>query len=143
MAQIPISAVPEGEEFATNCICCGRPIYWGMGWLESESKTLAAYWYHWSEGHQGLFRLAVARFDDEENLVAGVAQISGQVDPKEIRYSIVDADDCPWGDFGSFGPVISRARALEHKGWIFNLVDAIAANERRLSSRILACGLHT
>ena len=142
MAQIPISTVSEGEEFATNCDCCGRPIYWGMGWLESESRTLAAYWYQWSEGHQELFRLAVARFDDEENLVAGVAQISGQVDSKDIRYSIQDADDCPWDDFGSFGPVISRAQALEHKGWIFNLVDAIAANERRLSSRILECGLH-
>jgi hypothetical protein len=143
MAQIPISTVSEGEEFATNCDCCGRPIYWGMGWLESESRTLAAYWYQWSEGHQGLFRLAVARFDDEENLVAGVAQISGQVDSKDIRYSILDADDYPWDDFGSFGPVISRAQALEHEGWIFNLVDAIAANERRLSSRILECGLHT
>ena len=141
--EIPVAAEPEGEEFDTSCGCCGRPIYHGHGWLTSEGRSLAAYWYQWSEGHEGRFFLAIARFDDEDCLIPGVATFSGSIAEGETRYSTVDPPDAPWDPLltKSFGPMLTRDLALAHRGEFFAFVDAITANDQRLSSRILRCGL--
>jgi hypothetical protein len=141
MPTISVSVAPEGDEDESACSCCGRPIYWGFGWLESEGRSLAAYWYQWSEGHEARFRLAIARFDERENLVPGVACVGGHIENEAICYSILEANESPWADFGRFGAASPRSAALEDKQHIFELVDAIAANEKRISSRILGCGL--
>ena len=140
MLEIPISVVPEGEEYVTYCSCCGRPIYWGHGWLMSERKSLAAFWYQWSEGHQGRFSLAIARFDDEE-MVPGVVCMSAQIENESLNYGVCEPDQASWRDFGSFETITSREHALLHNEWLFTLVDAITANDPRLSTRILAASL--
>jgi hypothetical protein len=142
MPEALVQAVLECEEYETKCSCCGRPIYWGYGWLESSSKSLAAYWYQWSEGHQGRFYLAIARFDEKEYLVPGVVCISAEVGTEKISYSILEPRDAPWNEFGKFGVAVDRVQVLQDRENIFALVDAIAANESRISSRILACRLH-
>jgi hypothetical protein len=140
---INVKADPDGEEYETQCACCGRPIYWGYGWLSSGETSLAAYWYQWSEGHQGRFCLAVARFDEDDCLIPGVACVSGRLQSGSIHYSILNPEDSPWESFGSFGPPADRATALEEKGEIFSLIDLITANENRISSRIIASGLQS
>jgi hypothetical protein len=142
MNTVPVTATPEGEEFETKCACCGRPIYWGHGWLESTGAALAAYWYQWSEGHLGKFLLAIARFDGNEYLIPGVSSLVGQIRDEAIQYSIVDSRDQNWGDMTKpFGPLLSREESLINKTSIFELTDAITANDQRISSRILASGL--
>jgi hypothetical protein len=141
MSDIHISATPEGEEFETRCDCCGRPIYWGHGWLDSSNASLAAYWYQWSEGHQGRFVLAIARFDSDENLIPGVASVSGHIETDAIHYSILEPSETSWMNLSRFGPLLSREAALPDKAHLFELVDAISANDQRLSARILASGI--
>ncbi|MFG6465735.1 hypothetical protein [Roseateles sp. BYS87W] len=141
MQEIPISVEQEGEEFATLCSCCGRPIYWGHGWLMSEGQSLAAFWYQWSEGHQGRFCLAIARFDSEECLIPGVVVVTARIEAQSLIYSVVEPEASPWKNFGSFGAISNRASALEDRAEVFSLVDAIAANEMRLSERILGSKL--
>lgn len=141
VVEIAVSATREGGEFQTLCGCCQRPIHWGHGWLESEAGALAAYWYQWPEGHDGRHFLAVARFDEHEQLVPGVVCIAASIGDGELRYAICDAEDAPWKDFGSFGSLVNRGDALDDQARIFALVDAIEANESAISSRILSCGL--
>jgi hypothetical protein len=141
MVDIPVSATAEGTEFETRCSCCGRPIYWGQGWLESGKSTLAAYWYQWSEGHQGRFVLAVARFNENDVLIPGVASAEACMEAGAIRYSILEPSETPWPDLSRFGPLLGREAVLQDKTETFELIDAITANDRRLSSRILGSGL--
>jgi hypothetical protein len=142
MQKIPVSVEPEGEEYSTQCSCCGRPVHWGHGWLMSESRPLAAFWYQWPEGHEGRFNLAIARFSDEEFLVPGVVCVAARVEGDALVYSILERDECSWSDFGKFGEIATREQGLLDRQNVFRLVDAIAANERRISSRILGSGLH-
>jgi hypothetical protein len=141
MEDLPVTVEPEGEEFATACACCRRPIYWGHGWLMSANLSLAAFWYHWSEGHQGRFSLARARFDDQEVLVPGVVCVQAQIEDQALKYSVLEPSAVPWSTFGAFGAVAERAVGMEDREKVFSLVDAIAANEGRLSTRILASSL--
>lgn len=141
MVEIAVTATREGDEFQTLCECCQRPVYWGYGWLESEARALAAYWYQWPEGHEGRHFLGIARFDEQEQLVPGVICISAQINGENLEYVICSASDAPWRDFGSFGAIASRDDALKDQARIFTLVDAIEANESAISSRILSCGL--
>jgi hypothetical protein len=142
MDRVVFVATPDGDEYETKCTCCGRPIYWGYGWLESGRAPLAAYWYQWSEGHEGRFCLAIARFDEEEHLVPGVVCVRAWVHSNSIHYSVLEPPDAPWSDFGKFGAAAGREEALTDKSRVFELVDAIAANEKRISSRIDSSGLH-
>jgi hypothetical protein len=143
MSDIPVSVEPEGEEYATRCSCCGRPIHWGHGWLMSEGRSLAAFWYQWAEGHQGKFSLAIARFDDRECLIPGVVCMSAEIRDDALHYGVYESNEAPWPSFGKFGAIAEREHALRDKAWLFSLVDAITANDRRLSTRILASGLHS
>ena len=109
----------------------------------SEGRSLAAFWYQWSEGHQGRFRLAVARFNEEDVLIPGVVCMAAVIKEDALHYGVCEANEAPWPDFGAFGPVAEREHALDDKDWLFTLVDAITENDPRLSSRILANGLHS
>ena len=141
MSDISVSASPEGEEFETLCNCCGRPIYWGHGWLDSEMGALAAYWYQWSEGHQGRFALAVARFDEKEHLIPGVVSVSAWIENEALNFSIIEPSETSWMNLERFGPLLSRAKGLDSKNEVFEIVDAIVANEQRISNRILSSRL--
>lgn len=141
MRDFPISIEAEGEEFSTLCSCCSRPIYWGHGWLMSEGQSLATYWYQWSEGHQGRFSLAIARFDNDDLLIPGVVCVSAKIEAHALVYTVLEPEVAPWPNFGAFGVIADRKSALEDGQRVFALVDAIAANDSRLSTRILATGL--
>lgn len=103
-----------------------------------ERRSLAAFWYQWSEGHQGRFNLAIARFTDEEILVPGVVCIRAQIEDQALKFDVLEPSAVPWSSFGAFGAVAERAIALKDRQRIFSLVDAITANDCRLSTRILA-----
>jgi hypothetical protein len=143
--KIELRAIPDGEEHESACSCCGRSIYAGCGELHTNARVIADYWYRWPEGHQGRFTMAVAIRDAAGEPIenGGVVALSARIDSENIVYSVLAPEDSPWSDFGAYGPVIDRDRALEasNSSGLFNIVDAISANERRLSSRILACGL--
>jgi len=139
MTTIDVVAKPDGDENVDACTCCGRPIYEGRGALESSGSDVADYWYRWSEGHEARFILAISPCNDHGEPRGGVAVISARIDRGNIVYSVVEPADSPWTGTSTFGPILTREEAL--KGPLvpdlFNLVDAIAANEQRLSSRIL------
>ena len=143
--KISIQAIPGGEEQESECSCCGRPIYSGYGELQTDTVALADYWYRWPEGHAGRFTLAVAIRDELGEPVeqGGVVVLSARVDSDNIVYSVLRPEDSPWDDFGAYGRVIDRETALARAGStnLFSIVDAISANERRLSSRILDGGV--
>jgi len=107
----------------------------------SEGQSLAAFWYQWSEGHQGRFSLAIARFDDEDFFVPGVVCVSARIEAQALVYTVLEPEAAPWPNFGTFGAIADRESALEDRQRVFALVDAIAANDSRLSTRILAAGL--
>jgi hypothetical protein len=133
-------AEPEGEEIESSCSCCGRSIFWGHGWLTSEDKSIAAYWYNWPTGHPGHFVLKLALFDEKDSLVPGVASVAAHIDEQDIHYSVLEPEEAIWSglDLTRFGPALSRAQALAHQEHLFAVVDAIAARETRLASRILS-----
>ena len=132
-------AEPEGDEIESSCSCCGSPILWGHGWLTSEEKSLAAYWYKWPKGHPGHFELKLALFEEQDACVPGLASVVAHIDNQEIRYTVLEPEEAIWSglDLTRFGPALSRAQALEHREHLFSVVDAIAAREARLASRIL------
>ena len=107
----------------------------------AEGRSLAAFWYQWSEGHQGRFSLAIARFDDEDCLVPGVVCVSARIEAQALVYSVLEPQAAPWPNFGAFGAIADRESALEDRQTVFALIDAITANDSRLSTRILANGL--
>ena len=135
-----VVTVPDGEEQASTCSCCGRPVYEGCGELQSPDSLIADYWYRWSEGHEGRFSLAVGLYDEDETRLGQVAVLSTRIEDGNIVYTVLEPADSPWTDFGPFGSVVTREQALSMPN-LFNIVDAISANEPRLSTRILASGL--
>jgi hypothetical protein len=141
MNEIPVVARPEGDEVTSSCSCCGRPVHRGAGELVTTDGAIADCWYQWPEGHEGRFSIAVCPRDDDGEPVAGrgVVVVSGRVAAGGIQYSVLEPGDAPWSDFGAYGPVLTRKDALEgpFSRDLFNYIDAIAANEKRLSSRIL------
>jgi hypothetical protein len=137
MPTIDVSAQCEGDETVAACRCCGRPLYEGRGILKAKDGDLANYWYEWSEGHIGRFVLAISPCNEDSSLRGGVAVVSGRIDSGNIIYTVLDAVDSPWARTKSFR-ILDREEALSISD-LFNLVDAIAANERRISSRILEC----
>ena len=140
METLEVTAVPDGEEHATTCSCCGRPVYEGCGELQSQDSLIADYWYRWSEGHEGRFTLAVGLYDQHGERLGQVAVLSTRIADGNIIYTVLEPADSPWTDFGPFGSVLSREQALALPN-LFNVVDAISANESRVSARILASGL--
>jgi hypothetical protein len=142
-SEISVIAVPSGDETTSHCPCCHRPIYKGAGDLQSTAGTIAVYWYEWPEGHEGRFALAVGRISADGDPVSGVLVVAASVNAEQITYAVLDPENSPWSTFGSFGGPLTRSEALseDNRGPWFTLVDAIAANERRISSRILSSGL--
>lgn len=148
MTELPavsVTAVPSGEEATDRCPCCQRPIYEGAGDLQSEAGTIAVYWYRWPEGHEGRFTLAVGRVSAQGDPMSGVLVVVAAVDAERITYTVLGPEDSPWSAFGSFGGPLTRSEALseDNRNTLFALVDAIAANERRISNRILSSGLRS
>jgi hypothetical protein len=141
METLEVKAMPEGDETTEACPCCGRPIYEGRGVLTSADHDLADYWYRWSEGHEGRFDLAVSPCDDAGAPRGGVAVLSARLEAGNIIYLVVEPEDSPWKGTAT-APVLRRAQALDSNLMpdLFALVDAIAANDRRLSKRISECG---
>jgi len=104
----------------------------------SESRSLAAFWYRWADGHANVFHLAVARFDDADHLIPGVACVKGTITSEDIVYTVLESDASPWSEFGHFGGIAPREAVLQDSAQVFSLVDLIAAREDRLSDRIAA-----
>ena len=142
MQRVAVTAIPFGDETTGTCGCCGRPTHTGAGELLSEARALADYWYQWPEGHEGRFCLAICpRGRDGQPVAgAGVAVLSAYQTSGDIVYTVLEPEESPWSDFGAFGPVLPRAAALSGQWeWgLFAIVDAVAANEARLASRILS-----
>lgn len=140
MEKISVSTTAITEEETSQCSCCGRPVYEGEGVLESDTQELAHYGYRWAEGHESRFSLGVCALDGQGENVAGLAVVSGRSDGEQLIYTVLEPEHAPWGDSEALGKVLTRKQLLE-EGLVpnlFNLVDAIVANEPRISSRIMA-----
>jgi hypothetical protein len=66
--------------------------------------------------------------------------LSGRSDGEQLIYTVLEPEQAPWGDSEALGKVLTRKQLLEEVlvPDLFGLVDAIAANETRISSRITA-----
>lgn len=140
MEEISVSTTVITDEVETSCPCCGRPVYEGEGVLESENHELAHYGYRWAEGHESRFTLGICPLDPQGLNLAGLAVVAGRSDGENLIYTVLEPEQAPWGDTEELGKVLTRKQLLE-EGLIpdlFCLVDAIAANEPRISARILA-----
>ncbi len=67
--------------------------------------------------------------------------MAGRIEGGAIHYSIIEPNETNWTNLERFGPLLSREAALVYSVQVFELVDAIAAQEQRISARILASGL--
>lgn len=140
MEEVSITTAAVTDEEVSSCPCCGRPVYEGEGVLESESRELAHYGYRWAEGHESRFTLGICALDHEGENLAGLAVVSARSDGKKLIYTVLEPEQALWGDSETLGKVLTRRQLLE-EGLIpdlFGLVDAIVANEPRISSRIIA-----
>ena len=139
MEDMSISTAVITEEEASSCHCCGRAVYEGEGVLESETLELAHYGYRWAEGHESRFTLGICALDQQGANVAGLAVVSGRSDGEKLIYTVLEPEQAPWGDSEALGKVLTRKQLLEDDlvPNLFDLVDAIVANEPRISSRIL------
>lgn len=139
MEGMSVSTTVITEEAASSCDCCGRRVYEGEGVLTSETLELAHYGYRWAEGHESRFTVGICALDRQGANVAGLAVVSGRSDGEKLIYIVVEPEQAPWGDSEALGKVLTRKQLLED-GLIpnlFDLVDAIVANEPRIYSRIL------
>ena len=130
---------PTGTESTQACPDCGRPIYEGEGWLLGGEKEVACYAYRWSEGHGVRFELSVAATIDGK-MRDGFAVVSCTCEDGDLRYSVVDPDQSPWGDSEQLGRALTRDEVLAPDGPytdIWQLVDAVVSHEPRLAQRIL------
>jgi hypothetical protein len=104
-----------------------------------EGRALAHYGYHWAEGHESRFTIGICAQDEQGKSLAGLAVASGRNDGEQLIYTVLEPEQAPWGDSEALGKVLTRKQLLED-GVIpnlFGLLDAIVANEPRISSRIL------
>ncbi len=128
------------EEEKSSCVCCGRDIFEAEGILNSEHGELAYYAYQWSDGHQAKFKLGICALNDNSEIIPGLAAVSCHFNGESLIYSILEPEDSPWGDSEALGAVFSRKEILEENRIpnIFPIVDAIAANDKRISRKILS-----
>lgn len=128
------------EEEKSSCRCCGRDMFEAEGVLNSERGEIAYYAYQWSDGHQARFKLGICALSESSEVIPGLVAVSCQFNGERLVYSILEPEDSPWGDSEAFGAVLSRNDVLEKNRIpnIFFIVDAIAANDRRISRKILS-----
>lgn len=133
--------VTNGDERVAECSCCNRPVYKGLGELQSSEALLAEYAYRWPEGHEGKFTLAIRIYDKEGNPAKGVAVLRGWKENGGVAFSVLDPEDSPWQDFGTAGPVLRREQVLlpSFKTRLFEFADEIVRDDDRLSRRLAAC----
>ena len=105
-----LTAVPHDAESTSDCRCCGRPMYSGSGVIERLAVSVGAYWYQWSDGHEGRFVLAVA-WGMEGPHGERVVVLQGRASPDGRRYGILEPAESPW-DLSDIGPMLTRAEAL-------------------------------
>jgi hypothetical protein len=129
-----------GDETQEPCPCCGRPVFEGRGVLMSGDHELAEYAYRWATGHQGRFTLGICPIDAQGCFYAGLAAVSCRNDGEQLIYTVLEPDASPWSDTETMGKVLTRQQLLQEMliPDLFELVDAIAAREERLASRIMA-----
>lgn len=127
------------EEEKSSCCCCGRDMFEAEGILNSEHGEIAYYAYQWTDGHQSRFKLGICALNENSEITPGLAAVSCHFNGESLIYSILEPEDSPWGDSEALGAVLSRKDVLEEKKIpnIFSIVDAIAANDKRISSKIL------
>jgi hypothetical protein len=114
-------------------------VYEGEGVLESGDVELAHYGYRWAEGHESRFTVGICALDRQGANLAGLAVVTARSDGEKLIYTVLEPEKSPWGDSEALGKVLTRKQLLE-EGLIpnlFDLLDAIVANEPRISSRIL------
>jgi hypothetical protein len=129
-----------GAESIDTCSCCGRSIFEGEGLLFLGEAVVAKYGYRYSEGHQARFVLGICPLGESGLPVAGLAVARCQSDGESLIYRVLDPIESPWADSEALGKVLSRKEILEDSALpnFFELLDAIAARESRISSRVLA-----
>jgi hypothetical protein len=140
MAKSPVWTECDGEEETSSvCPCCNRPIHEGEGVLCSDAGDLADYGYQWSEGHEARFTLGVAPLDAQGKRHLGIAVVACRSEGGSLVYTVLDPEDAPWQESDAFGPILGRKELLDDKRMpgLFDLVDAIAAHEPRIATRIL------
>ena len=128
------------EEENSSCPCCGRDMFEGEGILNSELGELAYYAYQWSEGHQARFKLGICALKENAEIIPGLAAVSCHFNGESLIYTVLEPEESPWGDSDDLGAVLSRNQVLEENKIpnIFSLVDAISANDKRISGKILS-----
>ena len=85
-------------------------MYSGSGVIERLAVSVGAYWYQWSDGHEGRFVLAVA-WGMEGPHGERVVVLQGRASPDGRRYGILEPAESPW-DLSDIGPMLTRAEAL-------------------------------
>ena len=131
---------PLNDEVIITCTCCGRPIHEGSGWLLAGDDEVACYEYRWSEGHEVAFAMVLTGATDGY-MRPGQVSITAWESGGEMVFSVVEPGQSVWNDSEDFGPVLSRAEALDPTGLypdLWPLVDAIVDHEPRIAHRIKA-----
>jgi len=66
--------------------------------------------------------------------------VLGRSDEEQLIYTVLEPEQAPWEDNEALGKVLTRKQLSEEVlvPDLFGLVDAIAANETRISSNITA-----
>lgn len=103
-------------------------------------QDVAHYGYRWASGHESRFTLGVCALDSAGNPSVGLIVVSAHSNGVDLIYRVCDPEESPWGSSESLGKVQTRRAVLDENVLpeIFNLVDAIAAREPRIYSRVLA-----
>jgi hypothetical protein len=139
MRETTVWTETDGTETSAICSDCGRLTFDGAGILTSEEGDLADYFYSWTEGHERRFMLAISPCARDGSPIGAVAVVAANVDEENVVYTVLEPSESPWDGNIVLGPILGRQQILVDNliPEIFALVDAIVANERRLSSRIL------
>ena len=128
----------DESEAEKPCRCCGRTILLGSGVLVVDNDAVASYWYAWSEGHRGLFSLAVHWGPEPD---ARIVVCSCACDRSGTKLSLDDSATESWPELSQLGPILGRAEALADPDYpaFFDLFDAVIALEPRLGPRVAEC----
>ena len=81
-----------GDEDTSACVCCGRSVYEGIGWLLRGDDEIACYLYRWAEGHEVAFSLAVAGTKDGY-MRPGFVSVSCRQKDGDLSYSVTEPTD--------------------------------------------------
>jgi hypothetical protein len=126
------------QDLGIECDCCGVRSTTVHGFVYQRGNAFAVYYAGWSQKHpdRGVtLAIATGEWGEGSSPADRVSiGLKARSSEDEIQFTVLTADESPWGDTPMFGKMLQRKEALSHPrlAQTFAIADLIVDKDERV-----------